>query len=190
MPNPFIGPLREALREFDVEFSDFELHSDEAHIGNTFLNVEIRKLDSAIRVGLDAVRFSARNTEWSQASKLVLAFEQASGAVNEITGATCHAQEAVLAMHVVSETSDFQALSGALVNREKLGNANFYGVAIHRRDGMLIIDKSMKYKQGVYVRLERRFAQSEGFPEVAAKMLDEEVAGLALLGLGLEEATV
>lgn len=47
----------------------------------------------------------------------------------------------------------------------------------------MLIEKSLKYENAIFVRLQHRFSGKESFASIAAAMYEEEVFSLGLLGL-------
>jgi len=116
-------------------------------------------------------------------SQLSDLFERVSARVQKVIGAHANAQEATLALHVISAEVDFGASTVPLVTPSLSAQANFCGISIYRDDGILTIDKSVKYDRAAFVRLHYRFSGDTSFKEIAGAIYDREVAALRLLGL-------
>lgn len=183
IPNPFMSALVSPLRALGVDLSDFSFNKDATNVGESYLNISIRKLNAAVRIGLDTVTFIAANPYWELGPQLVPVFDQVSGQIRNVVGSAPKSQEATLAFHVTPGTSDFAKMTASLVNRDVVGECLFYGVSLHRNNGALIIDKSLRYEGAAFVRLQRRFAGDVQFAEIAAQLYQEEVAALRLLGI-------
>ena len=74
-PNPIVPLLMAALGTSGVELSDFSLNKDAANLGEIHLNVSIRRLNAAARIGLDSITFVAANPDWELAAELVAVFD-------------------------------------------------------------------------------------------------------------------
>ncbi|MGI9073512.1 MAG: hypothetical protein ACR2JB_19875 [Bryobacteraceae bacterium] len=183
LPNPFISAIHGALKELGVELTDFSFNKDAISIGDTFLNIAIRRLNAAVRIGLDSVTFSAANPDWGTAPRLISSFEQVTHVVREIVRTNPAFQETTLALHVSSETVDLRTATASLVNKELLGESVFYGISLHRGTGTLMIDKSLRYDHAAFVRLQRRSLGEDSFAEIASKLYEDEVFAFRLLGL-------
>ncbi len=183
LPNPFILPLHEALREYGVVLSDFSFTKETSSVGETALTVLIRGLNASVKIGLDSVVFAAANPDWSEATRLSTAFEKVAQAVYQIIHARPAYQDTTLALHLVDESIDLKAASAKLVNTSLLGEAVFYGISIYRETGPLLIERSLKYESGVFFRIQHRFSGHEPFAVVAATIYKEEIFSLGLLGL-------
>jgi len=183
IPNPFIQALSAILRPVNVELTDFSFNKDAANIGETHLNISIRKLNAAVRIGLDSVTFIASNPDWSMAQQLIPVFEGIARRIQEILQAEPKWQESTLAFHVTPGTADFKTSTASLVNPALVGESLFCGISLHRGDGALIIDKSLRHEGAAFVRLQRRFSGNTTFPDVASTLYADEVSALRLLGV-------
>ena len=182
IPNPFIATLFSLLRTTGVELNDFSFNQD-ATVGENYLNISIRKLNAAIRIGLDTVIFTAANPYWEIAPQLSSVFDQVSDEIRNVVGASPKSQEGVLAFHVTPGTLDFGKMTASLVHKNVVGECLFYGVSLHKAEGALIIDKSLRYENAAFVRLQRRFSGEARFAEVTTRLYEDEVAALRLLGV-------
>jgi len=182
-PNPFVSTLRALLHEDGVTLSDFSFSKDAANVGEVYLNVEIRRLQVAARIGLDWIVFIAANPVWERAPDIVEVFEKISERLQEAVGLLPAEQKLTLAFHVTGGDVDFQTTTSLLVNKDLVGEALFHGISLHRADSSLIIEKSVKYDGAVFVRLQRTFAGRASFPEILQKLFDDEIAALRLIGI-------
>ena len=166
-----------------MDIADFSFNKDAVSLGDTHLNIAVRKLNVAIRIGLRAVVFTASNANWGMVSDLVSVFDQISGIVCDIVGAIPESQETTLALHVSLDTVEFPAITASFVNKALLGDALFYGISLHRSDSTLVIDKSLRYEGAAFVRLQRRFAGETPFGQIASRLYEDELVALRLLGV-------
>jgi hypothetical protein len=87
-------------------------------------------------------------------------------------------QKAVLAFHVTAGAVDLKSHSARLVNPDLVAGSEFCGVSLHRGDGALLIDKSLKHSNAAFVRIERVHRSDALFSEVATMLYDDETAAL------------
>jgi hypothetical protein len=183
IPNPFIGVIYPLLKESGVELSDVAFSKDPANISDTSVNFAITKLNAAIRVGLDHVTFLVGNPDWSMAPTLVQLFDTVSGKFAEFLGRGPSSQKMALAFHVVGENISLANKTSKLVNHDRLGSADFFGVSLYREDYSLVIDKSMRHEGAAYIRIQRTFNGEFTFAEIAPQLYEDEVNALALLDI-------
>jgi hypothetical protein len=185
--NPFIGLLHPMLRKSGAELSDFGFNKEAANVGETYLNVALKKLNSAVRVGLDQITFVTLNPDWDMAPQLVEVFDGVSSAIQKFVTQVPDSQSLTLSFHVTAGDLDFRKKTSQLVNRELLGDAgdaDFYGVSIYHGDyGSTVIDKSLRYERAAFIRMQRRFAGDLSFAEIAPILYEEEVKTLGLIGI-------
>ncbi len=182
-PNPFIRLLHDVLKEIGVDLTDFTFNPNPASLGDTFLNIGIRRLNAAVKVGLDSVTFSAANPDWDAAPQLISVFDRVAEKIRELVDASPASQETTLVLHAISTAVNLGTVTASLVRPDLLGDANFYGISLHRSTGTVIIDKSLRYEHAAFVRIQRRFLGEDSLAHVAAAIYDDEVFALRLLGL-------
>jgi hypothetical protein len=183
IPNPFVTPLYELLQTSGVELTDLSFNKDAATVGDHFLNVAIRNLNAAVRIGLNSVIFSAANPDWESAPELLNLFQAIAEMISKVVDLRPILQETTLALHVVSEGVDLGRTTASFVDKEKLGEATFYGVSLHRQVSSLFIDKSVRYSNAAFIRIQRRSSGDASFATVASGIYEEEVFALRLLGM-------
>jgi len=181
--NPFIGLLFPLLRNSGVELTDFSFNKDATNVGETYLHIAIRKLNSAIRVGLDSVTYLAGNPDWSMAPQLVELFDSVSSSIQKFINETPSSQQLTLAFHVTSGAVDLHEKTSQLVNHGVLGEASFYGISLYHEHGSMVIDKSLRYEGAAFIRLTRSFEGILTFAEIAPQIYEDEVKTLSLLGI-------
>ena len=181
--NPFIGVLYPALRSWGVELTDFSFNKEATNVGETYMNVAVRRLNAAIRVGLDNVTYFAANPDWSMAPKLVEVFDSVSSRVGKFVEQVPATQQLTLAFHVTAGEIDLKKASASLIQKELLGDAEFFGISLHQKSGSIVIDKSLRYENAAFVRLQRTFPGGMTFAEIAPQVYEEEVKTLSLVGI-------
>lgn len=181
--NPFIGLLFPLLRKSGVELTDFSFNKDATNVGDTYLHIAIRKLNSAIRIGLDSVTYLAGNPDWSMAPQLVELFDSISASIQKFVAETPTSQQMILAFHITSGAINLHEKTSQLVNREALGEATFYGLSLYHERGSTVIDKSLRYEGAAFIRLTRTFEGNLTFAEIAPQIFEDEVKTLNLLGI-------
>jgi hypothetical protein len=181
--NPFIRLLFPLLRNSGVELTDFRLNKDTTNLGDTYLQIAVRKLNAAIRIGLDSVTYLAGNPDWSMAPHLVDLFDRVSAGIQKFVGEIPTSQQMTFAFHVTSGEVNLHEKTAQLVNQAALGEATFYGLSLYHEHGSTVIDKSLRYESAAFIRLQRRFGGTLTFAEIAPQIYEDEVKTLELLGI-------
>jgi hypothetical protein len=182
-PNPFIGILYSALQDWDVALTDFSFNNDAKTVGDVQLTVAVRRLNSIIRVGVDNLIFRSTNPDWEMADKLILLFERASAAIRGSVSSLIKKQESLIAFHVSPGSIDMREATSKLVNVTVLGDAKSFGVSVYRDDSSLLVERSLRYDGGIFIRINRSFAAEVALSDLALRLYDDEISILKLLGI-------
>lgn len=183
LPNPFVKALFEILKSQNVSLGDFSFAKTPSNLREVQLTVNVTSVRAILKVGIDTVTFVALNPDWADAPALIQLFEVILKKILEVGNTTLHTQEIALAMHVKPGKLSFSGRMAELVNKEALGPAEIYGVSVYRSDSTLVIDKSQRYLNSIFIRLNRRFSGEVSFPDIAASLYTDENQALKLLGL-------
>ena len=183
IPNPFIGLLFSSLRSFGVELTDFSFNKDATNVGDSYLNIAVNKLNSAVRVGLDRVTYIAVNPDWGMALRLAELFDGVSAKIQKFVGNPPASQQVTLAFHVMPGSINLRERTAQLVKNEQLAGATFYGLSLHYEQKSVVIDKSLRYAGAAFIRLQRNFEGSVAFSDIAPQVYEDEVSALKLLGI-------
>lgn len=125
----------------------------------------------------------AENPNWEDAPKLIEVFQDLAGKIHAVAGHPPKSQECSLAFHIAPGPHDFGGATKSLVREDVIAPGDFYGLTRHRADSAMTIDKSMKYSNGAFVRLQRTFAGDVPFPQVAIALFEDQKEALKLLGI-------
>jgi len=183
IPNPFIDELFPILRGFGVELTNISFNKEAANVGENYLNFAIPKLSAAIRLGLDHLTFLVANPDWSIAPQLVEIFDSASMTISKFVGAIPKSQKLTLAFHVLPGPISFGERTASLVQVDRLGPANFFGISLYRDDRSIVIDRSQRHDGAAYIRMERTFGGEVSFADIAPQLYEDEKSALALLDI-------
>ena len=183
LPNTLVADLFPALKQWDVGLSDISCNKESNSLQDLQLTFNVLRLGATIKVGLDSISCVAVNPDWSQAPALVELYGTAIQVACK-TGATSIAShECALAMHVRSGDNGFKETMANLVNGSALGPAQMYGLSIYQNDSSMVLDRSVRYENGLFVRLYRKLSLGVDLVQVAKMLYDDEVKALTMLGL-------
>lgn len=183
VPNPLVSSLFSALRKWDVGLGDITWNKDASTYKDFQVTFNVSKMNALIKFSMDAATFIALNPDWSEAQALIELFETAMHSIRQTAKGEISSQEIALAMHVKPGAKTFRELMAVLVNTGVLGPAQMYGISVYQDDSSLVIDKSVRYQDSVFVRLQRRLGPSTSFSEIAKILYRDESRALELLGL-------
>jgi hypothetical protein len=183
LPNPLVRMLYLALKRWNVGLSDIGWNKETKNYKDLLITFNVASVNATMRVGLDTVTFNAVNPDWSNAPALLELFEEAIDSIKKIGKVEIVLQEVFLALHICAGQKAFGNTMAGLVNSNLLGPAEMYGVSAYREDSSVVMDKSVRYEGGVFVRLQRKFPASASFPDVAMAIYEDETNVLKLLGV-------
>jgi hypothetical protein len=183
IPNPFVSLFFEGLRAWNVTLADFAFRQDARNVSETALIVTIQKVRSTITVGLDKLTLYTANPDWDMAPELVRLFDASVELFRDFVKSSIKSQECTIVFHVTPGAHNLANKTANLVNVERVGKAEFYGLSKHGPDASLLLERSLKYDGGVFLRLTRKFDSPVKFADVALAMYTDEVAALALIDI-------
>jgi hypothetical protein len=183
LPNEIVKGIFPFLQSYGVGLQDIEWSKDPKSFKELQVTFKVLKLNAVVHVGIDSTTFVAINPDWTEAAALIELFEKLRGRILEIGHTGIERQETALAMHVKPSETPFPELMKQLVNQKILGTAEMYGVSTYNGDSSMVIDKSLRYENSVFIRLHRKFPPSVTVKEIATALYEDEMRALGLLGL-------
>ncbi len=182
-PNQVVEALYGALNPWNVNLGNAFWEKDPKTIREAQIGFNIEKLSAVIKVGMESATFSSVNPDWTTAEQLISLFDLAMGTIKTAGKAEIATQEAFLAMHVRQGRLSVREVMEGLVSAQKLGLSQMYGVSVYGEETTLLLDKSQKYAEAVFVRVSRKFSAGVGFADVAEAIYADEIKALGYFGL-------
>jgi len=182
-PNPFLAAILPVTERLGVDLVDISFIANPASLGEIALNVFLKRFRAALKVTLSSVTFLAENRNWDDAPRLLEVFQDLAGRIQTVAGHSPKSQECSFAFHVAADTHDFGRATKNFVREDIVASGDFYGFTRHRADSAMTIDKSMKYSNGAFVRLQRTFGGDIPFTQIAVALFEDEKEALKLLGI-------
>jgi len=182
-PNKAVTVLVPVLKQWGVTLGDVTWNRETNSAKDLQVTFNVRKLGAVVKIGLDSLVFNAFNPDWAQAPQLLELFQTCTSALEAAVGLQIASQEAVLAFHVTPGARPFKEIMRELVRSDKLGVGNMYGIGVYESDSSFIIDRSLRFDGGAFVRLQRAFSGSVTFDMLARMIYDDEIRVLKLLEL-------
>ncbi len=130
---------------------------------------------------------SVDQPDWTEAASIAKLCTIAQQTATRVGGAQLKSQEVSLAMHVQSETTPRSEITEVLLTpsaRELLdGNLLGQGLIVHRENGMILIDNSAVFANGLFIRIQRKFDASVTLDRAGEVLLQDEEKLWNILGL-------
>jgi len=182
-PNKVVTVLVPVLKQWNVTLGDVTWNRENNSAKDLQVTFNVQKLGAVLKVGLDSLVFNAFNPDWTQAPQLLELFQTCTSVLEAAVGLQIASQEAVLAFHVTPGARSFKDVMRELVRSDKLGVGDMYGIGVYENDSSFIIDRSLRFDGGAFVRLQRAFGGSVTFDKLAKMLYDDEIRVLKLLEL-------
>src|SRR6266700_84445 len=184
-PNQVVEALYGALKPWNVNLGNAFWEKDPKTIREAQIVFNVERLSAIIKVGMESATFSSVSPDWTAAEHLISLFDLVMSTIKTAGRAEIAAQEGLLAMHVRQGSQSLQGAMEGLVNVQKLGPSQMYGVSVYGEETTLLLDKSQKYTDAVFIRVSRKFSASVGFADIAEAIYADEIKALGYFGLGV-----
>lgn len=182
-PHPFLAAILPIAESNGVELADISFNANPSNLAEVSLNALFRKCRAAVKITLNSATFLAENPSWEEAPQLIELFQLLADAIASVGGISPKTQESSLSLQLTPGTINFGKLTAGFVRTEIVGAANFFGITRHRSDSSLTIDRSAKYPDGAFVRLQRTHPGDRTVSDIAKALLEDEMEALNLLGI-------
>jgi len=182
-PNQVVEALYSVLNPWNVTLGNAFWEKDPKTIRDAQVGFNVERQSAVIKVGMDTATFSSVNPDWEGAEQLISLFDLVMGTIKTKGKAEIAAQEALLAMHVRQGTIPLREVMEGLVSVPKLGPGQMYGVSVYGDETTLLLDKSQKYLDSIFIRVSRKFSSTTGFGEIAEVIYNDEMKALGYFGL-------
>jgi hypothetical protein len=183
IPNPFVSPFYDGLQKWNVTLADFAFAADTKNASETALIISVSKLRSTIVVGLNKLIFRTANPDWDMAPNLVELFDTSLSILQSTIEVPIKGQECTIVFHVTPGDLDLATKTAALVSKDRIVEAEFYGVSAYSELTSMAMERSLKYQRGLFFRLTRKFDSSSRFADIALALYHDEVAALSMLDI-------
>jgi hypothetical protein len=183
-----ISAVQKALSPWGVGLENIVWSQSPKNLGEVQVTFGVPSMIASIQVGIGGVTMNALNPDWSRVSQFISLFQTGVNAVTAAVGQDLQAQQTTLGFHIKPGAKPFREILGGFVNAQGLGSddAAMFGVSVYYSDFIFVIDKSVMFPEGVFVRLIRTFSAAARFEEMAARIYKDEETVLHRLGLKLQ----
>jgi len=183
-----ISSLQRALSPWAVGLENVTWQQAPKNLGEVQLTFAIPSMVATLQIGVGGAVMTAINPDWSRVSQLISLFQTGAESIVKTTGREFQFQQATLGFHIQPSGKGFRETLGRFVNASALGceDAQMFGVSVYYSDFLFVIDKSVMFPEGVFVRLIRTFSPPTRLDEMATILHKDEETVLSKLGLRLE----
>ena len=181
-----IDALLKALPSY-LLFENITWNQAAKNMAEAHLSFSLPSIFSTILVGVRGVTITTLNPDWSRAPLFVSVFQAAIDGLKASIGKGLQGQEITLGLHLKPGAKAFRESIVKYVNSKALASedAAFFGVSVYYPDYAFIMDSSVTFPGGVFIRIVRRFGPEKRFEEMAPVIYKDEETVLHRLGLRL-----
>jgi len=183
-----INALLKAFAPWQVSLENITWNQTAKNLAEAQLTFNLPSLFSSFNVGVGGLTITAINPDWSRAPIFVSVFQTGLDALKRSIGQDLQGQQLTLGFHIKPAAKNFRETVSRFVNAKALGseNAAFFGVSVYHHDYSYVIDGSVSFPGGVFIKLIRNFTAEKRFEEMAAILYKDEETVLHRLGLKLK----
>lgn len=174
-PQAFLSALMNPLKEMGIASPrDFAFERDPSTLGDACLKVTLRRWDISLRIFLDRIVVAVPNLRWTDVPEITEWLDQIRELLANATSSPPVSRHSRLLLHIRPGSDGVAPNVVALVNQDLLGEAESYGVLRYRKDQTIEIAKSLRYPNGVFVRIERDFSGQSSIATVLSALADDQ----------------
>jgi hypothetical protein len=183
-----INVVHKALAPWQLGFENISWNQAAKNLGEAHISFAFPSLFCTLLVGVKGVTITALNPDWSRAQSLVALFQTGLDALTTSVAQGFESQQLTLGFHVKPGEKPFREIVSRFVNAKVLESekATFYGTSVYYDDHSFVIDGSLAFPGGVFVKFIRNFTGEKRFDEMAGTLYKDEEFVLRLLGLKLK----
>ncbi len=190
VPAVLIAPILEALEPWG-----FKLDGVEAKTGTEKLadySILFRRStpltpSRTIALGLGKVAFTAEKLDWTEAEQFIAEVSAALNAIRQTGRVEIQSQSLGLGMHIQLKAKPRKDVTAPLLSPEALrlldGEVKFPGIILLREKATIVIDASIAYANGLFVRIAREHPADATLEQIAGVLHKDEERLFEVLGL-------
>jgi len=141
----------------------------------------------SLSLGLNKVSVSIENPDWASAESLIATMEAGLKATFDITGAQAKSQQISLGMHIQIKSKSRKDVTAPLLSPTAYelmdGEVEIPGIILLRKKASIIIDGSLAYANGLFIRINREHPAEAPLGDLAAILRSDEERVFEILGL-------
>ena len=187
---PLVEQVLAVLLPYNVTLDDIEVLTT-GKLSEQGVAFKVPQQDITFFVGATMAKFTRSRVSWDVVRATLGILEALLGVLAKLSTVPMGRQRTTLAVHLQPKTAPFQEILRPLIPSpfSELGDANFSTMANITKwgDHAITIDGSATIANGIYLKLERTFADSVTLADIATQIRKDELEVFA--ALGIEEAT-
>ncbi len=187
VPAHLVALVLTALEPFSFEPDGVELKTRAEKLTENVIVFRRTPPGVTFTIGVEKLVIAAENLDWSEADKFMRIARAGLDAVLQKGKVDVRAQHLVLGIHIQLKTKPRQEVTSPLLSPETLklldGELKMPGIILQREKCSIVIDGSLAFANGLFVRINREHAPSAAFEQMAEILRNDEMQLFDLLGL-------
>lgn len=187
VPAELIATILDALGPFGFTLEGVETKTHPEKLSEYALVFRRSVPGVTFTLHLGKLIIGAENLDWTDAEQFIAGVRAGVGAILQKTRAEIQSQHLALHMHVQLKAKPREQVTAPLLSPTALqlmdGEIKFPGIILLRDKASIIIDGSVPYANGLYVRIIREHPGDRSFEQISEMLLADEKQLFDTLGL-------
>jgi hypothetical protein len=190
VPAPILATILDALEPwgFTIDGVEVKTHAEKlAEYAMIFYRTHPATPRLSFAVRPNKAVFSAENPDWTEADQLIAGMNAGLDAISKAGGAEIQSHQVTIGMHIQLKTKPRKEITAPLLNQIAFkmldGEVKFPGIILQRENSSIIIDASLAYANGLFVRIMREHPSVTTLQKIAEALRRDEEQLFDVLGL-------
>src|SRR5579864_204860 len=187
VPAQLVAVVLNALEPFGFQTDGVELKTRTEKLNEYAIVFRRNPAGVTFTVGVEKLVIVAENLDWSEAEQFIKSARTGLDAVVQKANTEIKLQHLVLAIHIQLKTKPRQEVTAPLLSPTALklldGELKMPGIILQRENCSIVIDGSLAFANGLFVRINRAHEANRSFDQMAEILRRDEMQLFDLLNL-------
>jgi hypothetical protein len=187
VPGSIVSTALDALDPFGFKIDGVEIQTRTDKLSEYAIVFRRNPAGVTFTLGLGKLVIVAENLDWTEAEQFIAGARAGVGAILQKTKAEIQSQHVALGIHIQLKTKPRQEVTAPLLSPVALqlmdGEVKFPGIILLRDKASIIVDSSLAYANGLFVRIIREHPGDKSFEEISGVLRADEEQLFGTLGL-------
>lgn len=187
VPALLVSAALDALGTFGFKLDGVEAKTHTEKLSDSALVFRRNPPGLVLTVGINKLSIMAENFDWTEADQFIAAARAALNSIVDSSRAEIHSQHVALGMHIQIKTKPRHEVTAPLLSALALklldGEMKFPGVILQRGNATIVIDGSLAYANGLFVKINREHRAEVSLEKMAEVLRSDEDRLFETLGL-------
>lgn len=187
VPAHLVAAVLNALEPFGFKPDGVELKTRTEKLTEYAIVFRRTPVGVTFTVGVEKLVIGAENLDWKDAEQFMKGARAGLDAVLHKGNTDIRSQHLVLGIHIQLKTKPRQEVTAPLLSPDALklldGELKMSGVILQREKCSIVIDGSLAFANGLFVRINREHGAGAAFGQMAEVLRNDEMQLFGLLGL-------